>query len=142
MLAHLFTGQMASDTGLCTLADLDFEHRARVKIFSMHAETPRGHLYDGVGAILVEFLRKTALACIIEYAKLCRRARKCLMCVAGNGTERHRGEHHGHRQLHLRRHLRDQLSVLVKLELFGLAAQDDACLHGFAKRVDRRVRHL
>ena len=52
---NFFAGQVPADAGLGALADFDFDGSRSIQVIQMDAETPRGHLGDGVFAELVEF---------------------------------------------------------------------------------------
>ena len=71
---------MSADTGLCALTHLDFYCRTRFKIILEYAETSRCDLYYSIGAVLIEVLVQTALARVVEYAKL--RSRSCEALVS------------------------------------------------------------
>ena len=63
--ADLVAGQVAADAGLCALAHLDLNCRARFQVIFMYAEAAGRDLYDGVRAVLIEVLMQAALAGII-----------------------------------------------------------------------------
>ena len=98
----LRAGQMAADAGLRTLPHLYLYRRAGFEIILVDAETAGRDLYDRVCAVLVEILMQAALAGVVQYAELGRRARERGVSVVADRAVAHRREHHRHRKLYLR----------------------------------------
>ena len=138
----LLPGQMAADAGLGALSHLDLDGRACVEVILVHAEASRGHLHDGVRAVLVEVLVQSALAGIVIGAQGHRRPGQGLMGVVADGAVGHGGEHDGHLQLQLGRGVVDELTVFVPADALGPCAQVHAGLHGLTQGVDGWVGHL
>ena len=68
----LAPGRWPSNAGLGALAHFDLNGGAGAEIVLVYAEPPRGHLHNGVGAILVKVLMQSPLAGIVVNAQLLR----------------------------------------------------------------------
>ena len=108
----------------------------------MHAETPRSNLNDGVFAVDVKILVKSALARIIAYPELVGGFSECGVRVVTDRAVAHRRKHYGHRQSDLRRKRSVDPAVRKSLYFRGLFAEKHASFHRFAQRIYGRVRYL
>ena len=134
--------QMAADARLCALTHLDLDGGAGFEIILVYAEAAGRDLNDGVRAVLVEVLVQAALTGIIIGAERAGRAGEGSVRVVGDGAVAHRGEHDGNVQLELRRHVRNEVAVLVALDPARLLAEKGLGLHRLTQRVDGRVGDL
>ena len=142
-IAHdLRAGQMPADARLCPLPHLDLHSRACVQVFAVYAEPAGRHLHDGVGAVTVKILMQAALAGVVAHTQLRGRPRQRFMGIVADGPIAHGAEHDRHGQLDMRRFFRYDGTVFIPPDLHILFAQENPRLHGFAQRVDGRVRHL
>ena len=89
---------MSADTGLCALPHFDLDGGAGIQIPLMYAEPSGGDLHDGVLAVGVKVLMKSALAGIVADAKLLRRSGKAGVGVVADGAIAHGGEQNRHGQ--------------------------------------------
>ena len=133
---------MASNAGLGALAHFDLNGGAGAEIVLVYAEPPRGHLHNGVGAVLVKILMQAALAGIVVNAQLLRGPGQAGVGVVADGAVAHGGEHDGRGKLQLRRQLGDDVSLGVPADVGGLAAQKGLGLHRLPQGIDRGVCHL
>ena len=58
-------GQMAADTGFCTLPHFDFNGGTCFQIVGMDAKTAGSHLYNGILPIAVKIFMQTAFSGVI-----------------------------------------------------------------------------
>ena len=142
IFSDLSAGKMAADTGLCALTHFDLNSRTCVKVILEYAETSRSYLHDGVGAVLIKVLVKSALTCVVVGSKLCSRTGKRLVSVLGNGTVGHCGEHYRSVKLQIRCHSCINGAVGVLLDSRRLLAEEHLCFHRLSQRVDGRVCYL
>ena len=96
-------GQVAADTGFCTLPHLDLNGCPCLQIVGIDAKTAGSHLHDGILPIAVKIFMQTAFAGVIENPQF--RGCQCerLMCVVADGAIAHGRKHDRHRQFQLRR---------------------------------------
>ena len=135
-------GQMATDTGFCTLSHLDLDSGSGFQILFVYAEAPGCHLNNGVFAIGIKIFVQPAFAGVIADAQFLRCFGKTGMSVVADGAVAHGGEHNRHGKFDLRRQLTFEPSFFISPDTVRLLPQEHSGFHGFAQRVNGRVRYL
>ena len=139
---NLGAGKVAADPRLGALAHFDLNSSSGLQIILVHAESPGGHLNNGMGTVGIKILMQAALTGIIENSQFLSGARQTLVSIVADRSIGHSREHHWYPQLQTGRQIVDKVPFPVPFDRNRLPPKEHLGLHGLTQRINGGIGHL